>query len=87
MEDILRGYSFANFVADLRAALSADGVDDLTGWTSHCVRRGSGTDVLYKSGVAAMLRHGEWDSVESASFYASRDEMQGRELASREIEL
>ena len=39
------------------------------------------------SGVHAILRHGDWDSVESASFNASKDEMPARELASRQIDL
>ena len=72
---------------DFHTALQVDGIHDLTGWTSHSIRRGSGTDMLYTGGISQMLKHGEWGSVGSAAFYATLDEMQAREVASRALDL
>ena len=86
-QPLLLNYSFERFSRDLHAALHHDGVSDLSGWTSHCIRRGSGTDVLYMAGLAEMLKHGDWDCVGSAAHYADLDEMQAREIAGRAIDL
>ena len=75
-----RGKCF-NFTASmlmlaLRPALLESGIreDELSEWTSHCFRRGSGVDVLRQHGVQAMLNHGGWSSAHAAEPYASADE-------------
>ena len=85
--EILEGYALKDFIRDFQVALADDGIADLAGWTSHSIRRGSGTDVLYSRGVLHMLKHGEWGGLDSASFYASLDEMHAREVASRALDL
>ena len=66
--EILEGYALKDFIRDFQVALADDGIADLSGWTSHSIRRGSGTDVLYSQGVMHMLKHGEWGGLDSDLF-------------------
>ena len=85
--DPLREDSFRQFSSDFKTALQADGITDLSGWSSHAIRRGSGVDMLCQKGLVAMLSHGEWESTASASHYASLDEMHARLVADQALEL
>ena len=58
---------------------------ELSRWTSHCFRRGSGVDVLEERGIAAMVSHGEWADPRSARPYASADEQRAVGLAAASL--
>ena len=76
-------FAASTLMRRLATALQATGVpqQELSHWTSHCFRRGSGIDVLNKSGVAEMLKHGQWSSPRAAEPYASRQEQEAALLA------
>ena len=71
-------------MSHLRPCLLEAGVPEnqLTEWTSHCFRRGSGIDILEAHGVSAMLSHGGWSHPRAAEPYATADEQHAVGLAS-----
>ena len=48
---------------------------DIGGYTSHSLRRGAAIDILEQHGLQAMLAYGDWATPQSASHYATFDEM------------
>jgi hypothetical protein len=82
-------FSAVQLMTKLKLPLLASGIkeEDLSLWTSHCFRRGSGIDVLEDRGVKAMLAHGEWSDPRSASPYASADEQKAVAFAAAQLVL
>ena len=77
----LGGYNPASWTADLRAFLTAIGVQDVECWFGHDVRRGAAGDVLAAHGISTMLDRGGWRSVQSSRPYVPREEMDAALLA------
>ena len=71
----------------LRPILLESGIPpaEMSRWSSHCFRRGSGVDVLEEHGISAMVHHGEWADPRSARPYASADEQRAVGLAAASL--
>ena len=78
-----------HFTEKLRALLAEAGVPaaELPLYSSHAFRRGSAADILHAHGLNAMLHHGEWNSMQTAMHYVSKDEVDRSALGAAVAEM
>jgi len=94
-DQLFEGYTYAQFVRDLRIALRAvaesrshlaEVVGDPEAWASHAFRTGAGRDLLASGGIRVAQEAGQWDSLRGLSTYTTADGVTSRRLAELLIE-